>query len=152
DTPPDPETIAKAVTDICGVRVIVAELRERDDIFCFRAELAVECERKETLEIFCYQPEAIRKFAEGWSPPFGPTRDLHSISTTTQESQRLTLRYYNGIDLTLWMVTLLATERLGGVPDAPLDDELRKTYGRPITLDELQQRLRKGRRRQKYQS
>ena len=48
----------------------------------------------------------------------------------------ISLKSYVGIEPTLWMVTILALEALGGSPDAPLDGKERTQYSKRISEEE----------------
>ena len=76
-----------------------------------------------------------------------PSAEVMEGYHLTDETQVVHLEGYVCQDPTLWAVTLLALEALGGRVKEPIPEEFRREYGQPVTPAELARRRRKAHRR-----
>ena len=145
--------IADAITRACGLRVIVAESSPevKSELYELHANLAFECATQNTIEIFSYLPGSARelfgKLTAGTSPLL--ENQLQGMLSGLNEPpgcQSVHLRGFVGQEPTLFIMTTIALEKLGGQIKHPLSEELRRTYSGLLTPDLLQHRQRKTRR------
>ena len=127
---PGSTIIGEAITNRCGLPVVVTEsdATVKASLYDMHARLAFACAPRLGLEIFSYVPGAVRRVDDP------ATR------------QAVHLRAYVGEELTLFWVTALVLEQLGGRSTQPLSPEVVAEYGRALSPADLERRIRKSQR------
>jgi hypothetical protein len=134
--------IADKVSALSGLSVSVKDSGAdvKGNLHDLHARLTFACAPEEQLELYAYRPGAVKEFAESWP---GPSAQFLQGLHEPAGAQVVYLRSYNGLEPTLMVVTGLALEALGGRPRAPIPEDVRRAYGRPITAAQLEARRRK---------
>jgi len=143
---PELARIAEKVTALCGLPVTVtgSDAEIKGDLYDLHAHLAFACAPETQLELCSYIPGAVQKFyRESFGDADFPFMKCMQGLNELPGSQSVHLRAYVGQEPTLFFVTELALEALGGRPREPIPDDVREEYGVPITAEQLQERHRK---------
>jgi hypothetical protein len=141
--------IAKAVTDQCGLPVLVAEsdATVKASLYDMHARFAFECAPELKLEVFSYLPGEVRTLYNSITADAAPLlrRQLKVLKGLDEPEghQAVHLRAHVGQDLSLFWVTTLALERLGGRGKRPVSPEVQAQYGGALTPALLKQRIHK---------
>ncbi|MGB0561648.1 MAG: hypothetical protein ACPGVO_07560 [Spirulinaceae cyanobacterium] len=139
---PDLFDICSKITDICSLPVSVlesgtCELHELD------AKIAFECAQGLPLEIYTYQPGAIKFYDHARAQDDLVYRTFAQNVEGADElpgTQTVYLQGYLGQEPTLMLTTQIALETLGGTSINAITDDDRQKYGRPISESELTER------------
>jgi hypothetical protein len=143
---PGLSAVADKVTELSGLPLSVADLE--GDWYDLHARLTFACAPETHLEVHAYRPGAVKElyrqtFGDSDLPIARYVQGLNEPAGT----QAVYLRGYIGQEPTLWLVTLLALEALGGRLRRPIADEDRRRYGTPVTPAQLEERQRETARR-----
>lgn len=143
---PELSRIAEKVTELSGLPLTVEESGAdiKGDLFDLHGYLAFACAPERQLELHSYRAGAVKDFCEeafeGADFPLANcVQGLHEPPGT----QTVYVRGYVGQEPTLFFVTELALEALGGRPREPIPEDVRREYGAPITAAQLEERQRK---------
>jgi hypothetical protein len=146
---PELSRIADKVTELSGLPLSVTESGAdvKGNLHDRHAYLAFAYYPEARLELDSYRPGAVK---ECYQQTLGDTR-LHMAKYVqglkeAPGTKTVYLRGYVGQEPTLLFVTQLALEALGGRPRYPISDEVRREYGTPITVSQLEARRRKVRK------
>ena len=149
---PELARIAEQVSEISGLPTSITDLSivGNDDVSEFHGNLAFACEPHSGIELRAYRVGAMKKFYhETVGDPglrYPMARFVQGLNEPTG-TQAVHLSGHTGQDFTLFTVTLLALEKLGGRLRHPISDEDRRIYSTPITVSQLEDRCRKARRK-----
>jgi hypothetical protein len=143
---PDLSQIADKVAELSGLRVSVTEsgADAKANLFDLHGYLGFACAPKTQVEVHAYRAGAVKEFCrdtfgDAHLPVARCVQGLHEPPGT----QTVYVRGYLGQEPTLFFVTTLALEALGGKARHPIDEEVRREYGMTITPEQLQERQRK---------
>lgn len=146
---PDLHRIAAKMTEICGLAVVVTEsdAEVKGTLHDTHGTLAFAAAPEEQITLFSYRTGAVKEFyaeySEGLEGIKLPTERFVTGLHEPQGTQAVYLSASVGHEPTLFMVTVLALEALGGKPREPITEDIRREYGVPITLQDLRRRQRK---------
>ncbi len=142
---PDLARITAAVTERSGLALAVEESGAdiKGGLHDMHARLAFACAPREQLELYSYRPGAVKAFSESVlvDVPFPTARFLQGMNEL-EGAQTVYLRASLGLEPTLLAFTLLALEALGGRLAHPFPEDLRRQYGAPVTVADLEERHR----------
>jgi hypothetical protein len=146
---PELSRIADKVTELSGLPLSVTESGAdvKGNLHDLHAYLAFACYPEARLELDSYRPGAVKEFyqqtlGDTCLPMAKYVQGLNEAPGT----QTVYLRGYVGQEPTLLFVTQIALESLGGRPRNPISEEVRREYGTPITVSQLDTRRRKVRK------
>jgi hypothetical protein len=148
DSPaPDLSRIAEKIQELSGLAVTVEESGPeiKGDLYDFHAQLAFTGAPETQLKIWAYRPDARkefyqRTFGDQESPFF--TKMIRGINEPPN-TQAVHLQGYIGQEQTLFVMTQLALEAIGGHSPRLISEQMRQDYGKPITPAQLKARHRK---------
>ncbi|GJM24231.1 MAG: hypothetical protein DHS20C16_06460 [Phycisphaerae bacterium] len=154
DTVPSLKGICAEIESISGlpVTVIESEPPEFPNRELYRARIAFACSPEGTLKVRAFRnrlhyvqtiPES--PGADACEKEVENSSQSHSDALINRESapvaeQSICLTGYVGNEMTLFFVTELALEALGGTPHEPIDDDVRNKFARSISEQELKLR------------
>ncbi len=136
--------VVRKIEEISGLAVIVADSSE--DEYSTGSEIHFQCLPGIPVEICICDHDVGRRIIEqdAEDDPDYPEqlKQLHLSYVGPPHSQSVELQGCTATDSTLYGVTLLALEALGGQPNFEIPDETRAACGRIITEEELLKRHR----------
>jgi hypothetical protein len=142
---PELTRIVEKVTELSGLPLSVSESGAdlKADLYDLHAHLAFACDPNALLVLHSYRAGAVKAF---YRETFGDTplpvaRYVQGLNEAPG-TQTVYLQSHIGQEPTLFFVTELALEALGGRPRSPIPEELRRDYGTPITPAQLEARRR----------
>ncbi len=143
--PPLGDICAK-ITEICSLPVVVLVpfADETEDV----AKIAFEYARDMTVDVFALRRRAVATLCHELSDHPVDSEFTGSVCGADEPEGAPTISLFGFVqdDLTLFHVTELALESLGGTPLEPISQATRNEYTLPITESELRQRQRRKKR------
>lgn len=137
---PQPELIARKVSEICGLHAHYTRNEHTlDDVHEFSGTLCFETVPEEKIELYAYRQGAIKRFNEELGMPDHGARIKTQGYSDADGVQRVYLDSYVGCELTLFHITELALLKLGGNSERPSDAPAE--HDRILTIEELRARF-----------
>ena len=143
---PSLERIANAISDICGLPVAIEDFPkpEQHELYEMHAFLSFVCDPENQVTVYSYSPGAVRRFhdtiLEGTIPNF--EKSVQGMNESPGE-QSVYLSHEIGYEPSIFILTSLALEKLGGQLRNELSEEIRKKYNRQITPEMVNNRRKK---------
>jgi hypothetical protein len=146
--PPQLAAIVESLERVTGLAVDVDSCpHDPDGLYSFHARLAFACDPTLDIEVYAYEPGAVKKLCGEMLPAEAPWMTMTAMVQGARETaDHRTVYTRGGQDITLMVAVDLALEALGGVPTSRVSPADEASFSVRITPEELARRRRKSRR------
>ncbi len=136
--------IAEKVSELSGLTVNFEDLRRlSDQLHDEYGTLEFACFPKECIEVSAYRANAVKEHLEKIGMNTWPIAKVVQGANEVVGTQTVYVQGYVGQEPTLFMMIVFALEALQGRLREPFSTEVRRAFGGPVTVAELECRRQK---------